>query len=533
MQASLSPLRAQASRPVRILSVVPHTVLNMDILLWTAWGCSLVVSVFSIWTLGFGALAVRSPSWSAQFRLSAESEIQRRSTGEVRKVSQADLLAANRMLGPEAPEPNDEADAKFLSVIQALTGIEDSVTLQELQDRRSRLLEVALTKQSAAVKNIPSIRIASGVWQARKIVSELITFASGLRWFLPPFFSQMRRTGDKYLSTATLIGVWLGLLYWGFTKFGGGDGRTDGARWLTIIGVLITLSTVLGLVFAVGKQYLRVAQHLCGPTKQWTAGGTFRVALFIGVGATFLVLGATGTWQQWSITVTRFVTEAVKRFEGTSISGALLLLAGLCYLIRNGMNWLRLRQMKTSERIGMGTGVALLTSTGAMFLLFIFDASAGISRVVLQIFAGILILGALATAISAIIEWVAMYRSVRTAGQVLPKRGFRWWALWAWGLLAIGISAFGPLGTSLVSITEISQLHAAVSWIELAVSTALFVTFWPGAVITWLFVRRVVKLHNRMLFEQAIHESAKDSDRRRQKRRSGTTSRANESFAPL
>lgn len=78
-------------------------------------------------------------------------EIKRRGLTK-RKLSQGELLA-----------------------VQALTGIEDESVLEKLDEKRQQILLSALENQFRIVRNIPSIHIASRVWQVRRSVSELTT----------------------------------------------------------------------------------------------------------------------------------------------------------------------------------------------------------------------------------------------------------------------------------------------------------------------------------------------------------------------
>lgn len=476
-----------------VLSVGRRSVVRMDVLLWLGWGCSLVVVVFTVWIFMFGALAVRSPRWSMEFQEAVALEIERRGLTE-RKLSQVELLAVQRMLGSSVEEVDDEVDARFLTVIQALTGIQDESVFEELHEKRQQILVNALEKQFHIVRNISSIRIASRVWQLRRFVSELTTGASGLRWFLPSFFTQTRQIGEKYLATATLFGVWLGLLYWGFIRFGRSTQEGGGIEWITIVGVVITLSTIFGLVLAVGSQFRKIARNLHDPTKRWTVKNVLVTTLYIGVMSSFLVLVATGTWQDWSIAVSDHATEALSKLEVSPTIGALLMLAFLGYLVRNAVTWIRVRQLKTSERIGMVTGIAFIAYLGAMLLLFIFGAPPIIVTAVIQVFVIILILGGMTTATAGAVEWFRTYRSLLASHVQVPRRGFRWWALCAWGLTAVGISAVDSISSSFAFSTGNSLLQAAVSWMDLMAISVLFITFWPGVIITWLFVRRVRKL---------------------------------------
>jgi hypothetical protein len=103
----------------------------------------------------------------------------------------------------------------------------------------------------------------------------------------------------------------------------------------------------------------------------------------------------------------------------------------------------------------------------------------------------------MATATAGGVEWIRMYRSLLASYVEVPRRGFRWWALLAWILTAVGVGIVDSVSRSFALSTGDSLLQAALSWIYLIAILALFVTFWPGVIITWFFVRRVRKLSER------------------------------------
>ncbi|WP_426989481.1 hypothetical protein [Pseudarthrobacter sp. Y6] len=420
----------------------------MDIILWIGWGCSLVMIFFTAAILIVGARSVKSPHWGIEFRQAAEYELHRRRLDE-RKRSQSEMSAIPRMLGPEPAAITAEESTAVFDFLQALTAAPDRAVLErELEERRDEVLDAALSRQLAAVSKVPSRTIASRWWVAHRYFSEAVTFARGLGWFLPRCLPQIRHVGEKYLATATLLGVWCGLLYWGFSTWATGPGAAGGASWLNIVGVVITLSTVMGLVLAVGSQFKLIATYRFGPIRHWTAKGISTGISLLLIVMIVTLLFSTGVPTDWTTGLTNYVSR-IRLDSGASMwIGNVILVLCVGYVTRNAVSWARLRQLKLRDRIGAAAAAFVALILIIFVILLAFDAPSTATDVTVLVFGwGVLVAGmSYVTCVG--VEWLGSYRALNKAGSEIPRRGFRWWALTAWILALPSLSLMSSALTS-------------------------------------------------------------------------------------
>lgn len=245
------------------MSLAVRSMRAMDVLLWLGVVCSLIALMFTVLIIGFGAKSARPPEWDERLREAAHAEVHRRGLDSP-PLSRSDLIARTNLIGTNKVFMDPDDDRGFLIEVAALTDASEE-QLESLKTQRARILEQALERQTSTVKDITDHQRASWVWKFCTWWNTVVMIISGIRWFLPLFFIKMHHIGNKYLSAATLLGVWIGLLWWGASHFNGRDSTTD---WLGIVSAVITLSTVFALMAIIGRQLYAIRTALYDPASQ-------------------------------------------------------------------------------------------------------------------------------------------------------------------------------------------------------------------------------------------------------------------------
>jgi len=474
----------------------------MDVLLWTGWLCMLIVLFFIVAIGVFGSFALKAPHWEREFQALARDDWMRRGLTD-RVLSESEQLQMRRYIGDgqvaEAPDPAERT--RIVRTIGVLVGEDDYEALQTQLDARSQvLLEAALTGVFASVANIANLGLASRVWAFRRRFALAVVLWRGLRWFAPRCFKSVSQVAERYLLVATILGITGGLLVWGFTHRLTESGEA-GVAWMSFVGVVVTVSTVVALVLALGQRFWKVAVTVIGPTSTWTTRGIVTAALALALPVALITLNQTGVLQQWQLGAYSFATTHLTDAAAGRWVGGMLFVAIVGFVALRALRRAGSRRTKTTDRMRTLGGAVVLILFCALVLLFLFGASSEVVLPVMYVTAIALIICAAGQAVLDVVGWVVKYRALRDAGVDVRRGWFRWWILWTWMGLAVALVA----STSVPPAFSIAMQATpyAVLWVIVSafVTCALALSFWPGVFTVARFVMRVHNTHVRYEFE--------------------------------
>ncbi|QEO13810.1 hypothetical protein FLP10_04760 [Agromyces intestinalis] len=87
----------------------------------------------------------------------------------------------------------------------------------------------------------------------------------------------------------------------------------------------------------------------------------------------------------------------------------------------------------------------------------------------------------------------------------MPRRGFSIWALYGWGLCAaIQLALYVTLGLLPIRAFDNVVLGPLALWAFGWLPFVLFSSALPGAIVTFLFIRRTDRSFRRWSYEQAV-----------------------------
>lgn len=475
----------------------------MDVLLWLGWFFAIVVTVFTIWMLTAGAVCARSPSWDARMYAAGVDELHARGfQTPVRTTAESQTII--EVLGSEPLAVDPATDSRLIDAIRALTDATEN-DIARLSQIRAELLGGAVAKQHAAVERVATPWLFAKVWNLRRGLSSCYSAAVGLRWFVPLFAARTRRIGEKCLSTAALLGIWAGLLFWGFAQL---YGRGTSGSWLAIVSVIITLAGASGLVVAVGRQMYAVAAAWWGLPSQWTRKGVLSGTVIGLVVLSIFVLAGTGTLQRASAAGGRWLVNKVEEFSSTDTAGAILMVALLLFLIRRSVRSARTTHLQASERVAYGFAGLFLASLTVLLLAFIFQAPRPL--VTASVYAS----GAVAVGLVAyqtvifMIHWQRDLRFLKHKGVYVPRRGFRPWALVGWLTVLVAVMVASSFTQMLGPSWQTSLIGQGTGILLMVLSVVTTLTFLPGVVVTGLYIWKVkrfamVTRHRRQALEKS------------------------------
>ncbi|MGV1004801.1 MAG: hypothetical protein ACOYEV_08535 [Candidatus Nanopelagicales bacterium] len=478
----------------------------MDVFLWFGSAASLVIAVFTAWMLSLGSTAFLAPGWGMAFRSAAEEEVQRRGLGGA-VLKQSELVAIGAMCAAVGELVDSDADERLVAAMRAMVDPNDDGFTAELRRRRAQTLACALDQQVAAVRDIPDLVWASRVWRARRIWSQLGARAAGLRWFLPPFWARIRGIAEHYLNTATLLGLWLGLFYWGWARLTPNQQAVSGSDWLSFVGTVVTVAGILGLVVAVGGQPVVFARHLSGPESTWTRPSASRAAASAALIAGFWIIATTGLLQrEMAATASSVERLSADRRVGHVLQVGVLALA-LGYLIRNGWQWVRSSRLRTSERIRMAVALFAIVSSAVLAVVIGLGPQAWVRSIGWVVFA-VMMLGGVASAVVGVSEWIQQLRGLQAANWHFPWRELVRRVLWVW--IVVSAAAFLLCAATVWGSGSPPPLEAPAAPFLLAMFgticlvgaiTATMVAF---AAAAWLVARTVRKEYKRLHFRRSV-----------------------------
>ncbi|MFC6355718.1 hypothetical protein [Luethyella okanaganae] len=449
-----------------------------------------------------GASVVYPRSWDVTARAAALREIERRFAG-LGPRSQSDLIAADRMSGPDISASGDDGLASsVLDVVLVLTNASDRAELDtELTALRDKLEMTAVRRQVRLVANVSSIRLASYLWVAGNFLCQARFAFVGFMWFFPRALPFLGKRLQKHGGVLALIGVVVGLLWAAITR--ATTPKDSPFDWLSLVGNIALVFTIAGIVVAVLGLYKAILVARFGETRQWTLRGIFSAVVLMLVLLIVMILSLSGVLAEWQRHLARW-TQSIDMTEGVGRwIGAALMAVFIGYVLLNIYRWIRNPAMSLSDRLWMLAGAPLLLLMLALVIFFALDISfATFDWMFLAGVWAIFVLAALAGIVTCI-EWVQKYVLLKRLGRAVPKKGFRWWALVTWALSGLILNGAWPHMVSSSLDVDNSPLFVTVfSALNLLLGLWTLATF-PGLIITLLYARRVWKAFEILRFDQA------------------------------
>lgn len=474
------------------MSLAVRSMRAMDVLLWLGVVCSLIARMFTVLIIGFGAKSARPPDWDERLREAAHAEVHRRGLDSP-PLSRSDLIACTNLIGTNevSLDPND--DRRFLAAVAALTDAPEE-QLESLKAQRARILAHALERQTSAVKDITDHRRASWVWQLCTCRNTAVMIISGIRWFLPLFFIKVHHIGDKYLSAATLLGVWIGLLWWGASHF---NGRESTADWLGIVSAVITLSTVLALMAIIGRQLYAIRTALYDPASQLNLKYISAYVITIIILLLFFVLAFTGVLSRWEAALNTKTLAWLDNIEGTVWTQIITFAIGAIiffYALYGVLLWARTRVLRIGDRIAMVLVGLTVACLAPIFILFSINAPRTLINAALWVFSVMLMISTFAIVIIGSVRLFKQYLKLRAHNIHVPRKGFRLWALATW----VGVVIVGPAALSMVQGSSGDETNIVIDILTLIITPLAVIgafAMLPGLVITGLYLFRIRKFY--------------------------------------
>lgn len=466
--------------------------------LWLGTILSFSMIVFSGIAVYVGATALKSPAWAWCMRQLALYEIQLRASGREGDLLPADLLAAERMAGArEISMPSDDELDGHVAATLRLIGLSGSVAAaQQLDDEARRWLRWSLAMQVRAVRGRVRLVEASRRWRVRHWVSSTRVGLASLRWFGPLWLRHVGSLAAPLLGGAAVIGAWFGLLAWFVGRHVVFRSDHQYVDWTVVVGWWGSVACAVALV-KLSMSQMWLLWHAQRRVEEPPSRARFFAALaaYLAVCSALFIVSGSGILDGWWRS-SAAVAESVGRQLGSSqLVGGLVIIAVLGYLIRNCVTWIRNRALRPGQRVEFAGALVLLLLMAATAGVYAADGSVDVLPAIWLAGGSALVLVMVVSAAIDISAFSRRYRQLRTAGWPVARRGFSIWALVAW-LAAAGLLMMleTVLRTVPPQLTSTWMVNIIYLWMS-AVTLALFVLAIPGAVVTWLFIRRVDAEH--------------------------------------
>jgi hypothetical protein len=465
------------------MSALPSTFRGMS---WLWVLVAMAATWFMISVFVTGALAFRAPEWSEAFHHFAFLEARRRGLAD-RKWSVEEGTAIAKMAGPE-PVNLENVDME-IEALAVLSGNDLKELAVDISARREALLGRMLDRQLGRVEHVDTIRWTARIWVIQKFFSRLEVAIRGVVWLVPRCLTEIVniiKSPSPYLG---VIAGFLGLAYWLLVR--GHDGAEPDP--LTTLGSLTKIIPIAVLLWAIGVLLFRLLVLRFGTPSSWSRRAVVTTSVAI---PTTVILAAVAQFVSNKLGEHVHVSlDRVDNHDPTTIRiTAAAMAIGFLWLIQQPLRNFLSKELLTSDRIGSLSAIATLVSFSTFLLgLAVWGSMPEVVRVAgLTVFGIALCLGFVSCVFSAI-EWVRRCRSLARTGIEVPRRGCHWW--------------LGTLIAAWVGLAVLSSIHALVSApiVQLAlvfVGLVAFVSIWPAAITTWLFVRRVNTYFER---HQIIH----------------------------
>lgn len=466
---------------------------GMDFFSWLLWPVFTLAVFFLTLTLVIGAVSVWPSRWSEKLYAAGEIEIARRYQ-QVRTVSQADHLAAQRLLGPKPKPEESESDRVILDAVAIMTDAADrSVLAKRLERRRDRLATTALRRQVSLVANVSSLTVASHLWSFLRGVNAFHFALNGLAWFLPRTIPYLVKIHGKHLVGATIGGIFLGILVAGFSLVG--SDKAAATDWEAIVSNAVLLVTLAVMATATFELFALFLVTSFGEVRQWTAKGIGVGIFMLTFAGTMCYLNFSGKLSHWQQSATLAMLNIDLGKQATTFVGSLMTLVLLGYVIRNLWTWIRARTVVLSDRILTVACLLLLVLISACYVLFTLDTVFGmhvpyLNPLLLYGMSAVGLVGMASGFVSAI-EWIQKYRAIASAGWVVKRKGFRWWGLITWIASILLLQASWPLVGPLGAFADNVVMDQIISALYDLLVFAAVLAAWPGVIVTVLYIRRV------------------------------------------
>ncbi len=424
-----------------------------------------------------GGLALRAPEWDVAFHELAFSEARRRGFAR-RQFSLRDRNAIARMAGAE-PTPS-EAGELTLAALTVFSGSTDAAAFTtEIEQRRLELLDRMCERQLARVNKISSVEWASRVWVVQRFLSRVEVAARGIVWLVPKTVTVLFTVTAKPFGYATLLGFFCGMAYGWITR---GNGADPGA----VVDTFVRVGGISVAMWSIGVLIFRMLVLLFGPADQWPRRSV--VTAFALVGLSF---GVGGLAQFVSDKLHDSSLLKLDSHDPTTIRiTAALMAIGMLWFCGRALRNFRDRQLLMSDRVGSLGVIAMLVSLSILsFGMAITGAMPNFVRTAGLAMYGLSMCLMLVSGVFWAIEWVGRRRWLKRHG--IAIRGRR---LLRWLLTIAAVSWAGMI--------VLSSIHSLVSTIGgqlamLVFAVGAFFTMWPSMLLTWLYIRRVNRLHER------------------------------------
>lgn len=475
----------------------------MDLTDWLFVPLSTLTAVTILLLVVLGGAVVFPGNWERELLQAASDEVERRFKHLGRR-SQNDLIAAARLIGPERElgEPDEEAADLILTTVLVLTDRSDREKVdEELTALRARLQDSALRRHVQLVANVSSIRIASYMWRACDWLNRCVFAVAGFVWFFPkslPFLSQRLQ---KHSGVLAVGGIIAGVVWAALTRAMTPEGVSF--DWLGLVGDVALIFALGGIVVAVLGLYKAVLVSRFGAPHEWTRRGVIAGVSFLAFIVITVGLGTSGLLAQWQRGAAAWVQEIEITDDVARWVGGAAFAAFIVYLLRTCYLWVRMPGLSLSDRLWIVAGVPLVLLMLVLIGLFTIGISmTGLAWLFISTAWIMLILGGIAS-LAASFEWIQKYRALRDLGHRAPRKGFRWWVLVTWVAIAVTLTVMWPLLLTAELRAAAPALVGPLGALFDVVAAVWSLAFFPGAVITVLYIRRVAKAYDVMRFSLA------------------------------
>lgn len=449
----------------------------------------------------FGAVAMKSPSWDREFHRLGHEEWERRGLS-IRKLTAAEVLCQPRFV-VRFSEADTDFRVRILDAIQALIGADDRSELESfLNERSDAHLTAALEEVSHAVRDISNLEVASWIWVFRRQVALAKTYGRSLLWFFPRCLKLLRQDIERYILIANILGIVLGLLSWAF-----GSTHEGGAHWANVLGIVVTISSVLALLLAFGKQALAVIVARFGPARAWTFKGiTSGSALGIST-ICLIILSLTRHMQEWWRVPAEHILVLLAGTPVEAWTLSALVAAMSIFGIRNALLRASSPLLQTGDRLAEFFSIPLVIAFGTFIVIWSLGAplravqSAGLVLMILYL-GHCLILSVTNSA-----SWITRYRTLRDAGINVRQGWFRWWLLWVWLASFFVVYVRSAISSATSHLPWLEPVRSLWLVWHVVMVLALMFSLPVGAIVTWRFLKRVDKCYSEF---EASHSTPTD-----------------------
>lgn len=422
-----------------------------------------------------GGLALRAPRWDVAFYELAYGEAERRGFAR-RQFSLRNAAAIKRMAGAE-PNPSELGELT-LAALTVLSGSTDTATFtSDIEERRLELLDRMCERQLARVNKISSIEWASRVWVIQRFLSRAEVAARGIIWLVPKTVTVLFTLTAKAFGYATLLGFFCGMAYGWITR---GSGADPGA----VIDTFVRVGGIGVAMWSIGMLILRMLVVLFGPAEQWPRRSILTGAALMGLA---LAVGWLAQFVSDKLRDTHFVNLDSHDPATIRITAALMAV-GMLWLCGRALRNFQDRQLLMSDRIGSLGVIAVLVSFSILsFGMAITGAMPNIVRTAGMVVFGLAMVLMLISGVFSLIEWTGRHRWLKQHGiTIRGRRVLRW-------LLTIAAVSWAGM----IVLASIHSLATApVAQLAMFVfAVGAFFTMWPSVLLTWLYIRRVNRLH--------------------------------------